>query len=219
MSSSSASRADRQAAGRGLVRRRVGGLLPIVLLPPAAFAVHQLRFMLAFGAGAGAELHRTGHSYLHSVVPWLVALVGLAVGWMLRGVGRALSGQRTAGRYAVSLTGLWVLCTVALVAIYVSRSPSRGLLATGHPGGLAGIFGFGGWWAVSSAACVGLVLAATVTVLCGRSTRSHTIAALACGSRPAIGGRGRPAGRCGLGGARAAGRRLVRPRAATVNAA
>jgi hypothetical protein len=142
------------------VRRRVAGLLPIVLLPPAAFAVHQLRFMLAFGAGAAAELHRTGHSYLHSVVPWLVALVGLAVGWMLRGVGRALSGQRTAGRYAVSLTGLWVLCTVALVAIYVTQESLEGLFATGHPGGLAGIFGFGGWWAVFVAACVGLVLAA-----------------------------------------------------------
>ncbi|MGO9820582.1 MAG: hypothetical protein ACLPTJ_08020 [Solirubrobacteraceae bacterium] len=29
------------------------------LLPPAAFAVHQLRFVLAFGSGAGAELQRT----------------------------------------------------------------------------------------------------------------------------------------------------------------
>lgn len=142
------------------LRGRVGAVLPIVLLPPGAFAVHQLRFMLAFGAAADAELHRTGHSYLHSVVPWLIALIGLAAGWMLRGVARALSGRRTPGRWAVSLSGLWVLCTAALIAIYVAQESLEGLFASGHPAGLAGIFGFGGWWAVFAAACVGLVLAA-----------------------------------------------------------
>ena len=47
-------------------RARMTGLAPVALLPPAAFVVHQLRFMLAFGGGAGAELQRTGHAYLHS---------------------------------------------------------------------------------------------------------------------------------------------------------
>ena len=36
----------------------------------------------------------------------------------------------------------------------------EGLFATGHPGGLAGIFGYGGWWSIPAAVCVGLVLAA-----------------------------------------------------------
>jgi hypothetical protein len=31
---------------------------------------------------------------------------------------------------------------------------------TGHPAGLVGIFGYGGWWAVPAALGVGLVLAA-----------------------------------------------------------
>ena len=34
------------------------------------------------------------------------------------------------------------------------------LLAAGHPTGLAGIFGYGGWWAIPAASAVGLVLAA-----------------------------------------------------------
>ena len=140
--------------------RRITAFLPIALLPPAAFAVHQLRFMLAYGAGAGAELARTGHSYLHSVVPWLVALIGLAAGWLLRGLGRALGGQRTPARYAVSLTGLWLACSAVLVAIYGTQEFLEGQFAPGHPAGLTGIFGYGGGWAVFAAVCIGLVLAA-----------------------------------------------------------
>lgn len=68
------------------------------LLPPAAFAVHQLRYMLAYGAGSGSELERTGHSYLHSVVPWLVMLLAMAAGGFLSLLGRALSAQRSLRR-------------------------------------------------------------------------------------------------------------------------
>ena len=130
------------------------------LLPPAAFAVHQLRFVLAFGGGAGAELQRTGHSYMHSLVPWLVVLVALVVGGFLREFGRALSGQTSAARFTASFAGLWLACAVALVLIYCVQEFLEGLLIVGHPAGLAGIFGYGGWWAVPVAACIGLVLAA-----------------------------------------------------------
>jgi hypothetical protein len=51
-------------------------------------------------------------------------------------------------------------CSTCLVAIYVSQEFLEGLFATGHPAGLAGIFGYGGWWSVPAAVCVGLVLAA-----------------------------------------------------------
>ena len=127
---------------RGLLAR----FAPVGLLPPAAFVVHELRYMLAFGGGAGAELQRTGHSYLHSVVPWLVLLLALIVGGFLRAIGRALSGQRSLPRYAVSVAGLWMLCATALVLIFACQEFLEGLFATGHPAGLAGIFGYGGWW-------------------------------------------------------------------------
>ena len=140
-------------------RARVVGLAPVLALPPAAFVVHQLRFMLAFGAGAGAELQRTGHSYLHSLVPWIVLVIALAFGLFLRAIGRALKGHTSLPRYTLSLTGLWVLCAAALIAIYASQEFLEGLFATGHPTGLAGIFAYGGWWAIPSAIGVGLVLA------------------------------------------------------------
>lgn len=131
----------------------------MVLMPAAAFAVHQLRYYLAYGSAAGAELQRTGHSYLHSVVPWIVMLVALAAGGFLWRLGRAVAGQRSVPRFTVSLLGLWVACSVGLVAIFATQEFLEGLFATGHPGGLVGIFGYGGWWSIPAAVCVGLVLA------------------------------------------------------------
>ena len=135
-------------------------LLQIALVPAAALGVHQLRFLLAFGGGAGAALARQGHAYLTSLVPWIVALVGLAAGGFLWALGRALRGQTSARRFTVSLFALWVICTGCLVAIYATQEVLEGLFATGHPVGLSGVFGYGGWWAILAAACLGLVLAA-----------------------------------------------------------
>jgi hypothetical protein len=141
------------------MRARITGFACVALLPPAAFAVHQLRYMLAFGGHAGVELQRTGHSYLHSVVPWLVVLLALATGGFLRALGRAFAGQTSAARFSLSLTALWMACSAALVAIFVCQEFLEGLFATGHPAGLAGVFGYGGWWSIPAAVCVGLVVA------------------------------------------------------------
>ena len=132
----------------------------LALFPPAAFGVHQLRYVLAFGGRAGAELQRTGHSYLHSLVPWIVLLVALAVGGFVRALGRALAGRTSASAYSVSFAGLWLACSACLLAIFVCQEFLEGLFAAGHPAGLVGIFGYGGWWSIPAAMCVGLVLAA-----------------------------------------------------------
>jgi len=129
-------------------------------MPFAAFAVHQLRYYFAYGAYAGIELQRTGHSYLHSVVPWITGLVALAVGGFLRSLGRAIAGRRSSGHATLSFAGIWLVATVSLIAIFATQEFLEGLFATGHPAGLAGIFGFGGWWSIPAAVAVGLVLAA-----------------------------------------------------------
>jgi hypothetical protein len=144
--------ADRRTAVRGLARTAV--------VPAAAIAVHQLRYLLAFGPTAGVELQRQGHSYLHSLAPWIVVALAWAVGAFLSAMGRALDGQTTVPRYGLSLLVLWLVCASSLVAIYSGQEFLEGLLATGHPPGLVGIFGYGGWWAIPAAVCVGLVLAA-----------------------------------------------------------
>ena len=139
---------------------KLRGLAPIALMPPAALAVHQLRYWLAFGSQAGVELERQGHSYLHSVVPWIVLLIALALGAFLRALGQAFGGRRSVRHYGASFASLWLLCAASLVAIYMTQEFLEGLFATGHPGGLVGIFGYGGWWSIPAAAAVGLVLAA-----------------------------------------------------------
>jgi hypothetical protein len=150
-------------AGMLVGRKRavfIGRVGPLALMPAGAFAVHQLRYWLAFGSRAGAELQAPGHSYLPSVVPWIVLLIALSLGMFLRALGRALGGHRSLPRYTLSFTALWLVCAACLVAIYVTQEFLEGLFATGHPSGLIGIFGYGGWWSIPAALAVGLVLSA-----------------------------------------------------------
>lgn len=133
---------------------------PAALMPAGAFAVHQLRYWLAYGSHAAAELQQQGHSYLHSVVPWIVLLMALSAGAFLVALGRAFGGRSSLPRHSLSMATLWLLCSACLLAIYVSQEALEGLFATGHPGGLAGIFGYGGWWSIPAAVAVGLVLTA-----------------------------------------------------------
>lgn len=146
---------------RGRPRRSAGfaSAAQVALLPAGALAVHQLRYMLAFGGHASAVLRETGHSYLHSVVPWIVLLLAVVVGLFLRSLGRAFAGHVSLPRYGISVLGMWLACTSALVAIFVCQEFLEGLFALGHPAGWAGIFGYGGWWSIPAAMCVGLVLA------------------------------------------------------------
>jgi hypothetical protein len=138
----------------------VNWIAPAALMPAAAFAVHQLRYWLAFGNRAGLMLQKQGHSYLHSVVPWIVLLIAVSAGIVLRALGRACTGRGSLPRYTLSFTALWLLCAACLVAIYTCQELLEGLFATGHPAGLVGIFGYGGWWSIPAALAVGLVLAA-----------------------------------------------------------
>ena len=141
----------------GVVIRR---LAPVALMPSAAFAVHQLRYWLAFGGRATAELQVQGHTYLHSLVPWIMAVIAVWAGAFLRALGRAFAGQRSVSRLTLSFTALWLLCAACLVGIYACQELLEGFFLTGHPGGLIGVFGYGGWWAVPASVAVGLVLAA-----------------------------------------------------------
>jgi hypothetical protein len=131
-----------------------------MLMPAAAFAVHQLRYWLAFGGHAGAQLQAQGHAYLHSVVPWIVLTIAVSGGIFLRALGRALGGERSLPRHTASFAALWLVSAASLVVIYGTQEFLEGLLAVGHPGGLAGIFGYGGWWSVPAALAIALVLAA-----------------------------------------------------------
>ena len=147
------------------------------LLPGAALVVHWLRYELAFGQHAGERLTAQGHAYLSSLTPWIVLLAGLAIGGSL---GRLASRAGAAGaeRGRGGFARVWMAAALALVAIYVAQELLEGLFATGHPGGLGGVFGGGGWWALPSAALAGGLLALALRV-------EAAVAALLGARRPA----------------------------------
>src|ERR1700722_16183189 len=78
-----------------------------MLFPAAAFAVHQLRYELAYGSRAGAALSAQGHGYLTSLAPWVAVLVALALGSFLARLPRAPGGPRP-GRPRRGVARAWV---------------------------------------------------------------------------------------------------------------
>ena len=135
----------------------------LLLLPVGAFVVHQLRYRIAYGPQASAQLAAQGHSYLDSFAPWLVLLLCLATGTFLARIAQALATGRPAER-GRSFGAVWVVSSTLLIAIYAVQEFLEGLVAAGHPAGLAGIVGHGGWWAGIVAAGVGAVIAALLHV-------------------------------------------------------
>jgi hypothetical protein len=139
----------RQASGRGLV-----------LLPAAALLVHQLRYWLTYGSAASNELADQGHAYLGTVAPWVVMMTAGGFGLF---VARLLRGRAVLQRPR-SFAELWGGTAVLLVLIYALQESLEGLLAYGHPGGFAGVFGHGGWWAVPAAVAIAFGVALLLRV-------------------------------------------------------
>lgn len=137
-------RTARQASGRG-----------IVLLPAAALLVHQLRYWLTYGAQASNELSGTGHAYLGEAVPWIVMLTAARLA--------TFAVRRNAGAER-PFVERWLGSAALLLGLYVVQETLEGLFASGHPAGLAGVFGHGGWWAVPLAVAVAFLLALLLRV-------------------------------------------------------
>jgi hypothetical protein len=147
----------------------------LLLLPAAAFAVHPLRYWLAYGPRANAELTAQGHSYLHSLVPWTIFALAAGGGLFLRRLVAAARTGREDGVGRSSALRLWVVSWLGLLAVYAVQETLEAFLATGHPGGAGGVFGHGGWWAVPAAAVVAALVA--TLLLLGRALLRHAATA------------------------------------------
>ena len=92
------------------------------------WTVHQLRYLLAYGAGADDALHQQGHAYLGPAAPVLgvllvLVLARLVVRATLAPVGRSPRVQR--------LAVVWPACSAAIVALYTAQEATEGVLAAG----------------------------------------------------------------------------------------
>jgi hypothetical protein len=127
------------------------------LLPLGTLAVHQLRYVLAYGSDAGRELVSNGDTYIHSVLPMCLGLLLLPAGALVGHLAQAWR-RGNAGDRGLSPRQLWTVVTALLIVCFCAQEILEMLLETGHPAGLAGIFGSGGWWALPASAAVGALV-------------------------------------------------------------
>jgi hypothetical protein len=125
------------------------------LISVGAIGVHDLRYLIAYRGSAAHELSVTGHGYLRVVTPLVAGVLVLVLasfaGRLLRGAGDEAplpSTQR-----------MWTFLSAVLVAIYCCQEWLEGVVASGHPGGVAGVMGGGGWVAVPLAIAIALLIA------------------------------------------------------------
>lgn len=128
----------------------------VVLLSFGSMLVHELRYLAAYGDAADAALSEHGHAYLDLVIPLaglLLAAVSGQLLWLFAGRHPGASGARRP--MAATLT-------LALLSIHTGQEWLEGALASGHPGGLEGVFGHGGWITPQLCALVGCGLSLLV---------------------------------------------------------
>lgn len=124
----------------------------------AGVALHKARYVLGYGSDADHALASHGHAYLHLTTLLVGVVLALAVGQLVAVLARpSASGQ--AQRRRASLGKVWLVATAALLAVYGVQELAEGLLAAGHPAGLAALTAGGGAWALPIAAVLGLAVA------------------------------------------------------------
>ncbi len=119
--------------------------------------LHKVRYLLGYGPGADHALASHGHGYLHLTTLLVGVLLALAVGQLVAALVRPRAER--AGVRSAPLARLWLGATLALLAVYGSQELAEGLLAPGHPTGVAALAAGGGAWALPLAAALGLAVA------------------------------------------------------------
>lgn len=137
------------------------------LLSLGALAVHELRYLLAYGHGAGEALAQQGHGYMSDLAGALVVLAlatllaTLLAGALAPPPRPAYEPAGAAFRRTAALYGL------ALAAIFCAQELTEGAVATGHPAGLAAVLAHGGWVFVPVALAMGAVCSLACLALRG----------------------------------------------------
>ena len=121
------------------------------LIALGAFAVHQLRYLLA--APSLRDLPLTASDLVAHVLPLLAGL--LLTGLIARIVSSRIGGS------GIAADRRWRATTYAIgiIVVFCSQQVLEGALIAGHVGGLAAIFSSGGWAALPLAIVIGAIAA------------------------------------------------------------
>src|SRR4051812_34014041 len=97
---------------RGAPRFRAG-----LALGGAAFAVHQLRYALAYPGDGGHALAAQGHRYLDVFGPLIVGGLAVAAMQLAHALARARTPQGAAPRWR----SMWLLASLAVLGVYAGQ--------------------------------------------------------------------------------------------------
>ena len=150
--------------------RRLAWSRTAVLLCAGALAVHELRYLLAFGAGSGSALARSGHAYLGVVHPLVALVVGAVLAQLVRIAAR---GRADDARPAMTFARAWAMASAALLVIYSVMELTEGAVSAGHAAGLAALSTHGGLLAVPVSVAIGAVVALFLREAPGAAGRAH----------------------------------------------
>jgi hypothetical protein len=115
------------------------------ILAVGAFALHQLRYLIAPGTSP-AEL--AGHGYMTDLMaPIAVLVLAAAMGTLIRGTEGASPARAPLARRIAAFAA-------ALLAMYMGQESLETFLTVGHPAGAA-MLGAGGWIAFPLALAIG----------------------------------------------------------------
>jgi hypothetical protein len=130
--------------------------LAVLLIPLATVAVHQLRYVFAYGSGAGHELALDGDEYVTALLPGLgmLALAAAVLGTVA--LWRAARGHPAIARRVPSLPVLWAVATVVLLGGYLVQESLEVVLGSAHASIIGQAFADGGLWVLPAAVLVGL---------------------------------------------------------------
>jgi hypothetical protein len=129
------------------------------LIAVGALGVHDLRYLLEYHGRVAHELSVQGHGYLRLTTPAIASFLVLVGAAFLARLMRAYAGGSADARPLPSTRRMWLLASSLLVGVYACQEWAEGVLAGGHPGGLAAPFSHGGWLALPLALAIGLLIA------------------------------------------------------------
>jgi hypothetical protein len=155
------------------------------ILAVGAFALHQVRYLVASAAASSAE--HSAHGYMTDLMaPIAVLVLAGALATLIRGTEGAASARAPLGRRSALFAG-------TLLAIYVAQELLETILTVGHPA-LPAMLGAGGWIAVPLAVVIGALSAVLARALERVERAIAIVHAIRLRSRPpAVRGRALPA--------------------------
>ena len=127
-------------------------LQTLTLFVIGALAVHELRFLLGYGADHLAQ--GPGHGYLEFVIPAVIGYFGLLSAYLLRTL---IARPEVVPSRRLRLLNTWLLGALLLVAIFVAQELIEQALAGDHAPVSALVPG-GGWVVVPLSLAASLVI-------------------------------------------------------------